>query len=499
MMELTTRQRSNVFIAIETNHEDRTQLQSFGTEVMRWADTIWIMDVSLFLEYWKRLASKSNKALMALWRHVLNQTFGTITDPSMDKVLSLTSTYRASCARNPWTAVLLLYAMKEKEVFGLVGETGRFGQSLWRDLSWEMWWQAVSDIEAHFLRLKFNRFKRPAFRRHRHRLQLAANRLGFKRPKEMQVLNYNGIKTRYGKVLADLWQMSYGENDNKNQTPSQMGFPWESGKFPAPPAVTRHTEYPLLLWEQIHPLLMDDLDQLCKRLTHTGERVTGIDWKITLEDMSDLTIPIRFRNPHNLKGELGVHTTTLLQASYGFEHDMNTQFSQILEDDLGNTIPGITVWELSISGSIVIPPLVRDLFGELSPQNSDLEVLLRLENELPIPLQKFSSRGDWLPEDSYMAQELSGRDPVLLDETLGPSLEAVAEKRPLYIRHSPTLFQPSEPLDTGEFLESTMNKWWKEEHGHLERDYYKNIDPEGNSSWVFRDSSGKWYQHGIFG
>lgn len=494
-----SRQWRGAFVAIETDSESRGQLQVLTTEAMRWKERIWIMDVSPFLNYWHRLVARSHGTLTGLWRQVLNQTFGTLADPSSDRVISFVANYRAACARNPWRALLLLYGMKEKDVCGLVGEASRFGRTLLRDLSWESWWQAVADAEEHLSRLQFRQFGRSAFRRQNRRLRLAAERLGFKRPQDMKILDYGGIESRYGTTLADLWRLLHDGDDTEGQAPHQMGFPWESWKFRLPPSVKRHMDYPLSLWDRIRPLLRDDMDRLCLRIACDDERVTEIDWYLTLEDMNMPAVPIRFKNPHDLKSERGKHTTALLQAEYAFERDRKARCAQMVQDEAVDFVPGIVSWKLCVVGSITVPPVVRDLFGELCQTASEEETLSRLENELPVPLRKFGPCGDWLPEDSYAVQGLCGSDPASSNEMATLSLDAAAKKRPLYIRRSPLPLPSIGRFDAGEFLESTMDKWWKEEDGNLERDYYRYVDPEGNSGWIFRDSSGKWYQHGIFG
>ena len=80
-----------------------------------------------------------------------------------------------------------------------------------------------------------------------------------------------------------------------------------------------------------------------------------------------------------------------------------------------------------------------------------------------------------------------------------PSLNAVAEERPLYVRLQPKRMEKDEK-GASRFLENTMDKWWlNPEHSDLERCYFKHITTNGESHWIFRNSKGEWWSHGIFG
>lgn len=76
---------------------------------------------------------------------------------------------------------------------------------------------------------------------------------------------------------------------------------------------------------------------------------------------------------------------------------------------------------------------------------------------------------------------------------------AVARQRPLFLYAEP------EPLDScghssgRVFIERTSTKWWRAATDQGEhRDYYRLFDRTQRSSWVFQDSSGRWFVHGVF-
>jgi hypothetical protein len=485
------------FIVLETPDEDRERLQTFTHRVMRWAADVWILDLTGFEGYWRNRATAVGLRPGGLWRRVLDRLFGEVPLEMADQVVVFAPAYRAACAGNPWLGVLMLQALREENITGLVFEHSRRGRSLLQELSWEAWWQAIDGIIEHLAGGRRG-FKPAGFRGQCRRLQAAAPRLGFGRPGEMQVLNADSVRRRFGRELADLWQWTYGTGMTGAQTLGQAGFPWKMHRFRDPTVVKRCLDHALELRDQMAPLLIEDLDRLCGCLTGSAEQVTRLDWHLTLADLSVVPVPIRFRHPHPLLTEKGSHLTTLLQAEYAFAAAVRERFPPSLDGAMTD-VPSVIGWEIVLSDTLSVPDVIMDIFGETTGRGREIEALLRLENELPVGLTRFRSCSDWLPEDSYRGGPLSGEVISEVPE-LDPSLTAVAEERPLYIRTCPLPLPDLRRETAGRFLESTMDKWWRRGEGTaIERTYFKHIDPDGNAVWVFRDSSGHWYQHGIFG
>lgn len=504
---------TRVFMALETKNEERGKLQFLTTQVMRWSGNIWILDISPFFRYWRIRAQAAGSEVIPLWRAALNRMFEAPDIPDPQKITPISPAYRAACAVNPWLAVLMLYGMQEKNIRGLVPQQSRVGQTLLQNIGWECWWRGVSAVSNHFLTAKTKGFKPAKFRKQSHRLKLGMTRLGIRRPAEMSILNQSGVKKRFGTELGLLWRWTFVERSGRSQPDApaghaengvlflhRSGFPWREHRFREPPLVKRCLDYPLERWEQVAPLLNEDLDKLCGCLENSGEQVSRIDWHVTLDDLNCLHVPIGFRNPHNLLREKGSHHTTLLQANRAFEGAVREQFPPTAAAEELETAPLIHNWELHLSETLIVPDIFFDIFGEISEKEGDLDILLRLENELPVALNRFSSCRDWLPEDSYSCTELAREETENHSSEMQRSLDAVAEERPLYIRNEPLSLVGVEPQIRGRFLESTLSKWWqKGGPAAIERNYFKHVDPDGNATWIFQDSAGNWYQHGIFG
>ncbi len=500
MKTIFTEREPELFIALEIGEKRREILQSLTTEVMQWSEDVWIMDLTRYYNYWSKQARKSAMTPLALWRKLFGQLLGEEPMANHSKIISFAPAYRACSARNPWSAVLLLQAMREREITGLTSLNSKSGQSLFREIPWKIWWQEIEILETHLQTAGFKGFKKAGFKGQCKRLKLAIPKLDFRRPWKMHILNRTGVKRRFGETLSNVWGWSYDKTGEQSQTIYQTRFPWKSWQFTPPPSVKRYPDFPLLYWEQISPLLMEDLDKLCSIQGNSGEKVTRIDWQLTFEGLERLTIPIRFRNPHSLHDEIGKHTTALLQAGYGFTEAVNRRFPTDPESNCPDFMPPIQGWEMRITACLHIPDLVLDIFGEIQEEKRDLDALLQLENELPVNLSRFSPREDWLPEDSFLEEHFESEEIEVERPEISRSLEALAEGRPLYIRNNPLPIQVAGSKSVEQFLESTMIKWWRAEQSlRGERNYFKHIDPEGNALWVFKDTAGRWYQHGIFG
>jgi len=492
--------KAKIYIALETGESDPEKLHSLTATVMRWSEDVWILDMSGFYGYWQSRASASNSTAVALWRGMLGRVFGETMDLEPTKVADLSPAYRAACASHPWISVLMLYAMMERNVRGLILEKSRFGRTLLEELSWDVWWKGEEVIGNHFDKAKVRGFKPAPFRKRSRRLKQAAVRLGLNRPDAMKILNYSGMKRRFGVEAARLWGWMYGEKNPEEVSPGQTGFPWREYRFGDPPVVNRCLDYPLISWEQLVPFLNEDLDKLAGSLRVSGEHVNRIDWRVVLENMLELQIPICFRNPHDLEREKGNHLTTILQAKYAFESAMREAFPPESSNEEIYATPSVLNWELQLTATLVIPNVFYDIFGEAQEKETDNEILRRVENELPVNLDRFYLQKDWLPEDSYAIEDETSVAAFGWESESDRSLNAVAEERPLYIRRKPLPLKKMDSSQAGQFLESTMDKWWKNSTAPiLERHYFKHIDPDGNAVWIFQDSTGNWYQHGIFG
>jgi len=476
-----------MFIALHLPQEnDESILHALSTFIMLWSEEekIWLIDLRPFSSYWQTRAQSSRLPLMSVLRKVLHQVFVPNQRKAKQDVLELIPPFQASCAVSPWKALLLLLSLRERNTKAFVSEEQDFARTLMRELSWSVWWQALEQLNKHLPSKERNALSQGS-----RRLEHAVARLGFRNVQNMSVLNAPGVRRRFGKAIAEIWQWSFAfskDDELGENTHLLYSFPWKNFVFNTPVEIPRHLEFPLQMWEHIEPFLHEDLERLCEH-SSASIRITKLLWKVTFDDLSILNIPIEFRHPHDLHKQKGDHKTVLLQAYYAFK----TLVEDAVQGD--PPYPSVLSWRLVLEQSLVIPPWVRDLFGEASQSNAD-EELLQLENNLNIPLRRFEEREDWLPEDSFAPW-----NPVLASkQTRNTSYRRLALRRPLFLYKEPQNCR--EGTHKPVFLESTMTKWWRaKEDGRWQRSYYKRVDEKGQAFWIYQDSTGQWFTHGNFG
>lgn len=486
-------------------------LQSLTSRLMRWSDTIWLLDLTPCASYWEARARAAGGSAADLIRATL--------EASLQR---LGGSLRAVFAAHPWQAALLLTHMQERRLTGVVvgpSQDARpdysgssqpslrasFGDILFKDLTWEVWWECAEQLADHLKASETTkrRFDPVRFKSQCAQLRRAVKRLGLATPYHLRALPPAQIQRRFGAVLRDMGQWAYGAPVPASEALFETGFPWQSFVFTSLPSVMRHLESPLCEWSHLESLLREDFDRLCELSSWlAGERVVSLEWQIVLPDWSRLVIPIRFRHPHSLHLEKGSHATSLLQALYAFE---GSRLRPAGEDGPILHDTSILGWTLVITERLRLPPRSLGLFeptvfwvdggktgGRPDAQGADELALLQLENKLKVPLESFALRSDWLPEDSY------ARGAPVSSDDVGRPLQMLAAERPLYLYRRPIPFDPKGRSCAWRFVERTMGKWWSDQGRHLQRDYYRLTDGEHKDHWVFKDTQGQAYMHGVY-
>lgn len=462
----------NTFMCIATT-EDIAHILT--PKVMHWDENIWLMDLTSCRAYWEVCATRRGMGTEEFLRTILQGE-------------QKNRPFAAALAPHPWQALLLVLHMQTRKLDGLLNSA--FTAAFFQQMDWDTWLRGAERIAAHLITLKTPRFQRTAYKQQCKRLKVAMMRLHFRRPAEFVGANAPAMKRRFGGILARLWEWTY---PSKNQwfEPDVLtnDFPWIDWHPPEKPRLKRHLDFPLSDWQPIEPLLVEDFDQLCHQTAGERERVVEMNWRITLQDLSVRDIIVAFRHPHHLQSERGHHKTAILQTQFAFAAAQR-EIAKEQED----FIPLIH-WEWIIEKRMTMPPRVVDLLGDPCSTDEAAE-LLRLENQLPVPLVQFALCQDWVPEDSFKRTDGAT---ALQDGHSVPWIQ-LAKKRPMFFYASP---KPGEFRDQKKtFIERTSTKWWRHEEASLEhhyRDYYQSLNGSHCSQWIFQDAQGKWYLHGVFG
>lgn len=465
------------YVAVELPDATPEQVQCLTSHVMQWRDDVWLMDLAPVWSYWWRQAARARMDVRLLWRQVLQRSLHP--ESLVGGVIPLQSPFRAVAATHPWLGLLLLQRMRERSLSGFLTQHSESATQLWRNMSWDVWWDSADDVARHWEEMGIKKFRAPGFRQDKIKLMRAVRRLNLARPIDMKHVSVEEIRRRFGAWWAEIWNWTW--NTNGTEDP----FPWRTWKPPQSPQVTRHLDEALWHWPNMEELLRDDLNRLSDRLTER-HRVQVLRWDWVKSDASTESLFIRFRHPHALHQERGAQQTALLQAFYQFESGRRQQMA--VEEE-GIIPPYIVSWRLAVEQSLILVPIIQDLFDELNEEQEGEQALSRLENELPIPLQRFDYGADWLPERSSVPLGQG------VDDVSRRTYQVAARRRPLFLYRTP---QPlNEAVTRYQFLETVGERWW-DGVSALERQYFRVTTPKQRELWAFRDAKGAWWVHGIF-
>ncbi len=551
---------NQLYLVVNSSSFTADQAQYFSPRLMLWhaasgpEDTsIWIFDITRCHSYWQIQATQAGLSLYELFLKALNQICGesnfqaTLGDHPWRGILLLK---HMQCQQ-------LKGLMDYRQSFG----QAMIQQISWPTW-WESITDLEKHLSPSHIRIyKPESFKRHCLQMKRaaERMNLrspyelkAANSGGIQRRFGgllQQIWRwsfrvYDCEKTAHGSTTYQQASL-FSEQTNETDTSE---FPWTDFEFKSLPQIKTNLDYGLREWQQIEPLLREDFDRLCRSAKWTDrDKLVSLEWRLAFDDMTSHPVSLQFRHPHCLHREMGHHRTALLQAYYSFssDHRARTASARQGSESLGSMTgnhprsgamigpfqtptgkassaderhdniryiqtadrpPNIIGWELVVTQLLATPPFMTDLFGT---GNCQAQELIDLENRIGVPLESYELRSDWQPENSYQRishlPDREARDEIGLHS----SITAAARLRPLFFYAQPQACQRDGQSSAWQFLERTMSKWWDASpiSGStmnsinkiaVQRDYYRMLNHRHQALWVFKDSHGNWYTHGIF-
>lgn len=452
---------------------------------------IWLIDLRPVWSYWQRLAGEESVA--GLLRR-------TLLDLEGQGVCALVD-------RNPWRALLGLNVMIERGLSGVVDASLLMGSNIANEISWNSWFRVARELGEKWFDVGKPRFNQQVFLRQLRQLAQAVQKLGIKKPADARSLSPLSIRRRYGQSLHDLWSWTLESDPDV----TMADFPWISWQHAQCVQVQRHLDAPLIEWDHIKEVLQDDFDRLCALLHKQGVgRVLSLEWRVVFLDLSILAIPIRFRHPHDLPAESPHHRTALLQACYSFQDAMPQVMGMALDSGVYEKTLGS--WELCVTEAMAATPVARNLFGDTVHAPGAYEGatnIMALENKLHIPLKRYQVKTNWIPERSFDVVEPSNADrsgDSFSDERVfsasTASVQILGKNRPLFIYKQPRPVEVSaRQRMMSLFCERIMGRWWVsgcDARRNFQRDYYVTPDDGCRHVWLFKDTSGNWYEHGLY-
>jgi hypothetical protein len=461
--------------------------------VMQWDKNIWLFNLSPCRNFWAIQKKKKGKNLYELFEQILDASFE--------------REYISVFANHPWQCLLFLDFLLKKGAKGVFSLNTLLNRRMYESLSWDHWFKPLGTLSYHLNYLKVKGFKESQFRSKQAQLKRFIKRMDFWGPFDLSQADVASIKRRFSWWLGEVWAWTfYGFLEDEKQTPDLFNsaenqidlgsFPWIPFQIEDPPRVIRHLEYPVNRWDVIESLLIEDFSRLCAMKSWSEqERVSSIIWAITLYNLEELKLELSFRNPYSLHMDSRNNfKTALYQTYYAYMGLVDKLKARDNDLDLPEEIPFVG-WKVEINECLYISPQTMEL---ISTENSGLnyEGVLDLQNKIPLPIESYVVLPDFVPDLSFRSEELGGNT-FKYDFSLNQWIEA-SFNRPFFYYRNPLPI--TSPLELKlKFLERTSNDWWTSENlMDMTKDYFLVEDREGRFIWVFRNSSGVWYKHGIY-
>jgi hypothetical protein len=219
-----------------------------------------------------------------------------------------------------------------------------------------------------------------------------------------------------------------------------------------------------------------------------GQKVTRIEWHIQLENLKSHLCPIVFRNPHSLVNDAPEFKTLLFQAYYAYLEMMGQM--RVRDDDLDYPLRMALIgWEVIVTHTLHDIPVEWNFLSDRS-EAGDAQQILEMANKLPLALERYQSAPSFYPECSGTSLSCDHKNEDSFFWLQG------AKKQPLFI-FSPAIAFTPEKFHRKTFLERSSSLWWQGEVDEGERNYYI-FEENKKLYWVYQDSNGEWFKHGLF-
>jgi len=451
-------------------------------QVMQWSQHVYLFDLHSCMNYWERQAQQLGIELFELYEKILLSVFG--------------DDCTAVFCGHPWQGISFLNFLIDNKARGLYALNSLFNKKNYDKLPWKYWFAALADLGEQLEAINARHFNAAGFRAKTAQLQRFVRRLDLSGPCALGQAEVAAIRRRYSGWLGEAWGWTFQSltSEGSRFGAAMSRFPWRPLKFQHSIRVQRHLEYPLSQWDAVEPLLQEDFSKLCRLPCWSAQdRISSLHWSITLFNMQQLEVDLSFRHPYSLHRDEPEFSTALYQAYYAYVDMMQALTRRDNDLDLPAEIPFIS-WQVEIRQRLHMPQLVLDMFAAEKP-GAGYDSILDLQNCLPKAMEHYAIRPDFVPEQLF-SSIAPGDDP-----DYGFSLKQwgdVVLPRPLFYYPEPL---PMEALQQrgARFLERTAQNWWCNENtDDLVRDYFLIKNTQGQYLWVYRNSAGEWYQHGIY-
>lgn len=468
-------------------HEDENVF-CLTPHVMQWSEHIYLLDLHSCINYWHRQAQSRDIDLLALYEKILLSVAG-------DDCIAV-------CCAHPWQGVLFLYYLIDNKSPGIHTLNSLFNKKAYEKLPWQYWFMALADLGRHLEAIKARRFSPAGFRSKIAQMQRFVQSIDLPGLGALNQAETGSIKRRYSGWMGEAWEWTWAALDNEKSGYQRSGsshflqssFPWRPLKYRQSIRVKRHLDYAVSLWDVIEPLLREDFTKLCAlKCWSSQDKINRLYWRINLFNLQQVTVEISFRHPCSLHKQSPAFKTALYQAYYAYMDMMQALTTRDSDLDLPEEMPFIG-WQLEIEHILHMPQFVLDMF-EKDRADAGYERILDLQNCLPEAMEHYAIKPDFVPDQLF--EEIQPGDVRDYDFSL-KQWSDIELARPLFYYARPLVLEKT-ATESVKFLERTACNWWQSENSEdLARDYFILKNTRGQYLWVYRNSAGRWYQHGIY-
>jgi len=472
LSELRERDDFPVYAALFSRRSNNPFLLS--PTAMRWSDDITLSRLDDCRLFWIEQKKKLRCTLSELFDPLLRHHCG--------------DDYIAVFGNHPWQCLLYLQFQLRHQGRGLYLLQSRLDRNIYRNLDWQCWFDAQSQLEIHLAAINARGFQAQSFRAMQARMQRFIKRVGIDRLLDMRGADANSVTRRFGKWLGLVWQWSFTDSSRP------QSFPWRKLAPEPLPMISRDLEYPVNQWSFIEVLLREDLERLCHRFRQNDcVHINRMLWEITLFNEQKVEVELSFRHPYSLHRDRPGFATALYQARYIYDDLMRKLQARDHDLDLPDNMPFLR-WRIEVCERVVLAPQLWELF-EHDSSEIDYQQIMSLQNKLPVAFECFQASASFFPEQSFARAAIGAASNETLDHY---SWSCGACGKPLFYFETPLPIEEPSRVEKI-FLARESGQWWLHPSTLQSiRDYFILKDRDGRLSWAFRNQSGAWFKQGEY-
>jgi hypothetical protein len=280
-------------------------------------------------------------------------------------------------------------------------------------------------------------------------------------------------------------------------------FPWINFKLFEPPIVKNSLEYPISFWDQVEPLLLTDLEKFTNSPhLKSPNKISCLNWNISLYDISKVKTEIYFRYPLSLEEDQKHNFSTILsQFKIAFEQFQFKLKEKTKDTDLAN-VPIIIAWEIEIHRIVKFSERTNSLFLELKEKEQTLSDIKQFQNKIEAEISIFKINEVHIPSLDYTTTNLNSLMKEINLKDVPKEKTELSHRRflmkPLFIYEQPVSFTENE-IKHKRYLERTASPWWQtSDLNDSYRDYHICEKNDGQLIWAYQNYKGNWYIHGLY-